>query len=322
MATQILGAGAGANVPDHMIPEKVSKKIMIHGVNCNMAHNIAMADAEFEGDLICGDKVKWFVGKHTDSSILQSVQGNEDPETTVVNLCSESAEVCGMNKFKIKLSTDQLRKLQCADLADMYINYLEDLIRSTVEDSWDNSHMAYLLQMAAAENTGNNALGLVNLGSPDNPIVLSKTDRSLNADILEALFMDLHTVIGEQQGECAEGDNALVMSSLVSSSALKVFSDLNTCCSENNVRITGNLPTTILGFDPFKTTKKVLTVNYKGRQLHYIIAVDKHASGFVSDMYNFRWHQEAFDWFLVGTEVHGSYVLKPEHVSVAVVTFE
>ncbi|MBS9779179.1 MAG: hypothetical protein KGV51_00995 [Moraxellaceae bacterium] len=323
MATTINGAGAGQLIPDDMIAQKIHKEIMTHGILCNLAPNIALADADFEGQLICGDKVKWFTGEHTNSGLLQSVQGNEEPETTQIKLCSESAEICGMKKFKIKVSNDQLRKLECEGLRDMYINHIENVIKNTVEQMWDDSHMSYLLMMANAENTGNNALGMgVNLGSPDNPIILSKTDRSRNADILEALFMDLHTVIGEQQGDCGDGDNALIMSNLVSSSALKVFSDLNTCCADNNVKITGNLPKTILGFDPFKSTRAVLRTNYKGRELHYLIVVDKKASGFVSDMYGFKWHEEAFDWYLVGTEVHGSYVLKPEHVAVAVVAFE
>lgn len=323
MASNILGIGASKNTLIDVMPEKIAKQVIVHGVQCNLSPNIAHADADFEGDLVCGNTVKWFTDKHTDSTLLQSVQGNEEPEVTSVDLCTETAEICGMHKFKIKLSTDDLRKLECDGTKDLYMDRMYSKIQNTTEDLQDNSHISYLLMMAKAENTGNNALGMgINLGSPDNPIKLSKTDRDANAVTLEGLFYDLYTVIGENQGECGDGDNALIMPSMVASSALKVFSDLNTCCGDDNVRITGNLPSTILGFDPFKTTKKVVTTTYKGRKIHYIIAVDKKASGFVSDMYNFKWHEEAFDWFLVGTEVHGSYVLKPEHIAVAVVTYE
>lgn len=323
MGDVIHGAGANKIIPDDTIPDIISDNVMIHGYQCNVAPNIAKAAAEFEGELVCGNTIKWLVGKHSDESILQQVQGNEEPEATIINMCSETAEICGKNDIHIKVSVDQLRKLECADKRETYINYIEGLVQNTFEESWDNSHIAFLIQMAKKENTGNNALGLgINLGSPDNPIILSKTDRQMNADILEGVFSDLHLVLGEQQGECEEGDNALLMSSMVTSSALKVFSDLNTCCSEKNVRVTGNLPQTVLGFDPIKTTKKVMRVRYRGRILHYIVAAAKDASGFVSDTYNFKWWEGKRDWFLVGTEVHGSYVLKPEHVAVAVVAFE
>ena len=56
--------------------------------------------------------------------------------------------------------------------------------------------------------------------------------------------------------------------------------------------------------------------------LYYLIAADKHASGFVTDVYNFKWYEREQDWMLVGTEVHGSYVVQPKHIAIACITFQ
>lgn len=323
MSDMINGIGHKGIVPNEMFPSEVSKEVIMHGFSCNLTPNIAMANAEFEGALTCGKNVRWLTTNVTNDSLLQSTQGNEEPETTHIQMCYEEAEICGKNDFEIKLSADQLRKLECEDLDNVYFDEVHGVINRTLDQSWDMSHLAYLIHMASSENTGNNALdGMFNFGSPDNPIIISKTDRSLQGDILMNLFNDMNTAMGEQAGECTEGDAALILPNVVAGSAMNMFTDLNTCCGDDNVRINGHLPKTIYGFDTYKTTKKVMSTIHKGKRIYYIILADKKAHGFVSDVYNFKWWEAKRDWYLVGSEVHGSYILKPEHVFIAVVAFE
>lgn len=321
MDKQVYGQGHGQIIPDALIAEKVSHSVFEKRIDDVIAPNIALANADFEGDLICGDKVKWIRRDTIDESLFQEVQGNEEPETDVINLCSDEAEICGQKKFKIKLSVDQLKRLQCENLDGVWFDTVHDTISNTLELMWNDSHFAHMIMMACAENTGNNAMGVANLGSPDNPISIP-SDPVASAAALEQLYYDLHLVLSSQNAMSTDGDTALILPTIAANRSMKIFSDLNQCCGDDNVRVTGNLPTTMLGFDPFKTNRAVLSTMHNGKRIYYIIAADKHASGFVSDMYNFKWWEGMQDWYLVGTEVHGSYVTQPEQIAVACITFE
>ncbi len=178
-----------------------------------------------------------------------------------------------------------------------------------------------MIMMAASSNTGNAAMGMADLGSPDNPLVIPK-DKTLSAKMLESIYQDLHLVLSANNAMDSDGDTALVLPTLAANRSMPIFTDLNTCCGNDNIRVNGNLPTTMMGFDPFKTNRKVLSTVHNGKRIYYIIAADKYASGFVSDMYDFEWQKIMHDWFLIGTEVHGSYVVQPEHIAVACVAFE
>lgn len=318
----IAGQGHGRIVPDDLFATKVSQTVFEKKIDQVIAPNIALANADFAENLVYGSKVTWIRRDTINEDIFQEVQGNEDPETDVISLCSDEAEICGIKKFKIKVSTDQIRKLQSEGLDGIYFDTVEKTISDTAELMWNDSHFATMIMMACADNTGNAAQdGAVNLGSPDNPIVIPKNDPKAAAIVLEQLYTDLNFVLTNNNAMRSSGDTALILPSLVANRSLSIFRDLNNCCSNDNVRINGNLPNTMLGFDPFQTNRKVLRQRYKGRDIFYIIAADKYASGFVSDMYNFKWWEGMQDWYLVGTEVHGSYVVQPEQITIACVTF-
>lgn len=321
MSKQILGQGHGKIVPDDLIATKVAHKVFEKRIDDVITPNIALANADFEGDLVAGNKVSWIRRNTINEDIFQTVQGNEEPETDVIDLCADEAEICGLKKFKIKVSVDQLRRLAAENLDGVYIDTIEQTISDSVETMWNDSHFAHMIMMACANNTGNNAMGAVNLGSPDNPIVIPR-DPVESAVTLENVFFNLHYVLSANNAMQTGGETALVLPTLVANRSMKLFTELNTCCSEDNVLVKGNLPKTILGFDPFQTNRQVLSTVHNGKRIYYIIAADKHASGFVSDMYNFKWWEGMQDWYLVGTEVHGSYVTQPDQIAIACVAFE
>ncbi len=321
MDKQIYGQGHGRIVPDNLIAEKISLSVFERKMDEAIAPAIAQANADFEGQLICGGKVNWIRRDTIREDLFQDVQGNEEPETDVIQLCSDEAEICGQKKFKIKLSTDQLRRLQCEGLDGVYLDTVEDTIGNTLEMMWNDSHIAHLIMMASACNTGNNAMEMANLGSPDNPIVIPK-DKTLAANMLESIYTDLHLVLSANNAMTNNGDIALVLPTLAANRSMPIFRDLNTCCGQDNIRVNGQLPNSILGFDAFATNRGVLSTIHNGKRIHYLIAADKKASGFVSDMYDFEWQKIMHDWFLIGTEVHGSYVVTPENIAVACVAFE
>lgn len=321
MDKQIYGQGHTRIIPNQLIADKISTEIFDRKLDESIIPNIALADADFEGQLLCGSKVTFLRRDTIDPTLFQDVQGNEDPETDVITLCAQEVEICGSKDFQIKLSVHQLKQLECENLDNVYFDTVDRTISDTVDLIWDQSHLATMLMMAARENTGNNALGLVDLGSAANPIVIPK-DRMAGAAKLEEVFSNLQFVLTTRNAMNYNGDVALVLPTLVANRAAPIFRDLNVCCGEDNIRIKGQLPKTIYGFDSFMTNRQVLSVMYGGRRIFYIIAADKYASGFVSDFYNFKWWEDKRDWFLVGTEVHGSYVTYPEHIAIAAITFE
>lgn len=317
----VYGTGHSRIIPDDLIAQRISNEIFDRKLDEVLTPNIAQADADFADDLVCGSKVTFLRRDTIDETLFQAVQGNEDPETDVIELCSEEVEICGRKDFQIKLSAHQLRQLQCEDLENVYFETVDRTISDSLDLIWDESHLAHMIMMAAADNTGNNALGMADLGSPDNPVRIP-AGRQAGAEKLEEIYANLQLILMSRNAMTFNGETALIMPTLAANRSQPIFRDLNICCGDDNVRVQGQLSQTIYGFDAFQTNRKVLTTVHNGRRIYYIIAADKHASGFVSDMYNFKWWEGKRDWYLVGTEVHGSYVTQPEHVAIAVVTFE
>lgn len=317
----VYGQGHSRIIPDPLLAEKISDEIFDRKLDEVLTPNIAQADADFEEGLVEGSKVKFIVRDTVDESLFQDTQGNEAPETDTITLGSEEVEICGKKDFRIKLSVHQLRKLMAEKLDNVYFDTVDRTISDTLDKMWDESHLAHMIMMANADNTGNHALGLADLGSPDNPIRIP-SNREAGAEKLEEVYSNLQLILMSRNAMTFNGETALVLPTIAANRSQPIFRDLNQCCGNDNIRVQGQLSKTIYGFDSFQSNRRVLTTMHKGRRIYYIIAADKHASGFVSDIYNFKWHEGEFDWFLVGTEVHGSYVTQPEHVAVAVVTFE
>lgn len=321
MDKKIYGQGHDRIIPDPLLAAQIFHKIYEKKLDVALTPNIALADADFEDSLVCGSKVTFISRNTIDESILQDTQSNEDPETDTITLCPQEVEICGSKDFQIKLSVHQLRKLMCEGLDGVYFDTVERTISDTMDKVWDESHLAHMLMMASAINTGNTALeGLTNLGSPDNPIIIP-ADRTAGAEMLEDVVTRLQLVLQTHNAMTFSGDTALVLPTLAANRALPIFRDLNMCCGADNIRVKGQLEKTIYGFDTYQTNRRVLTTVHNGRRIFYIIAADKYASGFVTDVYNYKWWEDKRDWYLVGTEVHGSYVVQPDHVAVAVVTF-
>lgn len=322
MDAKTYGQGHNRIVPNQLIAEKISTEVFSKKLDESLTPSIALADADFEDDLVCGSKVSFIRRDTIDESLLQDVQGNEEPEVDTIELCHDEVEICGKKQFKIKLSVHQLRQLECENLDGVYFDTVEQTIGDTLELVWDQSHLATLLMMASRDNIGNTALdGLANLGSPDNPIIVP-SNRTAGAEMLEDVITRLQLVLTSRNAMSFNGDTALILPTLVANRAMPILRDLNQCCGMDNIRIKGQLDKTLYGFDTFQTNRMVLNTVHNGRRIFYIIAADKRAQGFVSDIYNFKWWEGLHDWYLVGTEVHGSYVTMPENIAVAVVAFE
>ena len=321
MDKNIYGQGHGRIIPDELLAKTISLQVFEKALDENITPHIALANAEFEGDLVCGKKVNFIRRDTNRPSIWQDTQGNEEPEVDVIELCADEVQICGSKDINIKLSVHQLKQLQCEGLDGIYFDTVDKTIGDSLETMWDESHLATMIMQTDAQNTGNNALdGLANLGSPANPIVIPQ-GRDAAADALEQVFSNLQLVLQTQNAMNLDGDTALILPTIAANRAMPIFRDLNTCCGEDNVRVKGQLPKTVYGFDSIRSNRRVLSTVYNGRRIHYIVAGNKSASGFVTDIYNLKWWEGKRDWFLVGTEVHGSYVVQPEELAVAVVAF-
>lgn len=317
----IYGQGHGRIVPNQLLAKQISNQVFDRNLDVSIAPNIALANAEFEDQLLCGSTVTFLQRDTINEDLFQDTQSNEDPETDVIELCSREIEICGSKDFQIKLSVHQLRQLECEDLDNVYFETIEKTIGDTTEFIWDQATLATTLTMADALNMGNNAMGMgINLGSPDNPIEVPRA-REPGAEAMEEVITNLQLTLSLRNAMTFDGDTALVLPTMAANKAQPIFRDLNQCCGDDNIRVNGQLSNTIYGFDTFQTNRAVLSAQHGGRTIYYVIAMDKHAVGFVSDFYNFKWWEGKRDWFLVGTMVHGAYVVYPEHIAVACITF-
>jgi len=322
MNNTIHGLGHDRIIPEALLANKISHTIFSNNLDTALAPNIALADAEFADNLVYGDTVVFMRRDTIDPSLLQSVQTNEDPEADTVSLCAEEVKICNKKQFRIKLSVDQYRHLMHEQLDSAYFETVEKTISDTLDLVWDESHLAHMIVQAYAGNTGNNAAGgLANLGSPDNPIVIP-AGRAAGAEKMEETIAALQLILTTHNAMSFNGDTALILPAKAANAAQPILRDLNTCCGEDNIRIKGQLSNTLYGFDTFQTNRQVLSFIHNGKRLYYLIAADKHASGFVTDVYNFKWYEREQDWMLVGTEVHGSYVVQPKHIAIACITFQ
>lgn len=315
------GLGHRRLVPDQLYADKVSHQIFDRNYDEALTPNIANAEADFENNLVYGDTVTFITRDLEDTTLFQETQGNEEPETDTIELCSTTIKLCAHRKFKIKVPYHELRKLEHEGLATPYLETVERTLEQSLKLMWDESHLAHMLVQADPLNMGNNAGEAgVNVGSPDNPIVIPQ-GMAAGAEKLEEVITSLQLLLVQQNAMSFGGDTALILPALAASRAMPILRDLNQCCSENNIRITGQLGKTLYGFDAFQTNRRVLITVHNGKKIYYLIAADKNASGFVSDIYNFKWWEGKFDTYLVGEETHGSYVVQPQHIAVACVTF-
>lgn len=315
------GLGHQRLVPDQLYAEKISHQIFERNYSEALTPNIALADAEFADDLVHGSVVRFITRDLEDTTLFQETQSNEEPETDTIELCSKEIKLVAHRRFKIKVPYHELRRMEHEGLADIYLGTVEGTLDQSFKVMWDESHLAHMLVQADPMNMGNYAgKAGVNVGSPDNPIVIPQ-GMAAGADKLEEIITNLQLLLVEREAMNFSGDTALVLPALAASRAMPILRDLNQCCSENNIRITGQLGKTLYGFDTFQTNRRVLSTIYNGKKIYYIIVADKRASGFTSDIYNFKWWEDKFDTYLVGEEVHGSYVVQSGHIAVACVTF-
>lgn len=303
------------------LPIELSNQVFQKSVESALTPNIAKANAKWEGALTAGKTVKFFRQDDTDTSWLQDTHLNEAPETHHHILECESVEIRGLKKWKFKLPDDELYILQENDLSDPYFQTLGDRINRGLEKLYDESHLAQMIVSADAINTGNRAHGQFDLGSPDNPIVIPRNFQQAS-DIVEQVVTNLQATLQLQDAMTTNGDTALIMPTLFANRAQSLFTDLNTCCGKDNIRITGNMSKTIYGFDTFQTNRQVMTIRHNGRQIYYVVASAKQASGFIANCYGFEWQKILHDYYLIGTTVYGSYVTQSHQIAIATITFE
>lgn len=303
------------------LPEKLSTRILQRNTESALIPSIAHASADWDDDLVAGSKVKFFRENEIITKWFQDVQINEDPETHHHSLECEEVEILGEKSWDIKLSKREQRALQVQGLEAPYFQTLESRMVKGLEMLYDESHLAHMITGASAINTGNRAHGQFDLGSPDNPIVIPRSFQQAEP-IVEQVITNLQLALQLQNAMTTNGETALIMPTLFANKAQSLFTDHNTCCGKDNIRVTGNMSKTIYGFDTFQTNRQVMSVLHNGRRIYYVIASDKKASGFVADCYGFEWYKGKFDQHLVGTTVFGSYVTQPDQIAIATITFE
>ena len=102
------GLGHRRLVPDQLYADKVSHQIFDRNYDEALTPNIANAEADFENNLVYGDTVTFITRDLEDTTLFQETQGNEEPETDTIELCSTTIKLCAHRKFKIKVPYHEL----------------------------------------------------------------------------------------------------------------------------------------------------------------------------------------------------------------------
>ena len=323
MARFLDAAGYRGVAGSFWAPDRISTSIVYSYQICAVTPVIARSDFLDDEDLYCGARVIYGVEQDLDLFGM-STDNNEHPETiSGPGIETDSMVICQSKKFEWKLSNSD-KRMMCANF-DRWEANVRRQISKNITKLIDAYSIPKIIASASPNNVGNNA-GVLNhdvkLGWQD--------ETALNGNTKEG-FEDMILSIGEvatQAGwTCGEGEEVgvgedarpvILIPLKLKRYALMNLKELNQCCGENNVMVSGKIASDFYGFELIVTRYLTpISVPQVGT-LVPVVAVDTQRVLHAFDVISNKWYEGKFEDFMVGEFVWDTNVIDPMGVIVAI----
>lgn len=315
-------AGYGGDIRGSVYaPDKISASVVQAYHQCSLLPNIAKSDFISTEELMCGGKVIYGIETPLDF-IGSDRQNNERPENeNLSGMDTGSMTICQSKKYEIKVSHRD-KRIMC-DNFDMWENNTKRNIARATEKLVDAYSIPKIMASASPNNVGTHAGKIshsINLGWQDSSALDANSVTGFEELIFN--FLQLEQEIGMV---CGTGDTAGIGESAkpviliplhLQRYAIKLMSNLNSCCSEKNSMVTGAIGT-ILGHDVF-VSQKLVAHNYGAAgNIAPVLLIDPGQVLHAFEIITSKWHEGKFEDSLVGEFVFDTHVVNPEAVAVA-----
>lgn len=320
----IAASGYTSPISSLFTPNQISDKIVSAYYSGALTPQLAKSNFFSDEELFCGASVTF--GRETPLDLFtQAVDNNEHPELIEnVGMETDTLTICQHRKFEVKISNLDKRQM-CQHFAMWEASLRKRLDRGIIR-LIDAYTVPKILASASPHNVGKNAgkiTAMHNLGTQDDNALQIRS-----AEEFEDLVFTLREVAQEAgmtlgSGETPyEGEGAnpvLLIPSHMERYAMKLMRDLNTCCSDNNIRVNGKLGT-VYGYDVL-TTSLLTPVDFGGGvgKLNHIALIDRNQVLHAMDIITNKWWEGKYEEALVGEFIFDTHVMNPDGVIVATV---
>lgn len=304
-------------------PPKITAKIVYNYHICTVTPQIAKNDMLTDDELFCGARVIFGVEQDLDIFGMET-DNNEHPETlSGPGVEADSLVICQSRKFKWKI-TNHDKRIMCNRFDEWEANVRRQISKN-ITKLIDAYSIPKIIASAAPYHVGTNAgktSRSINLGD--------QGSNALNANSKEGfdnLMHDLQQVALEAGMSCGEGEiagdgEAAVKPVVMIPPALKRYAlanlrELNTCCSADNVMITGELGD-YNGFTIIVTDWLQADTYGSAGRLAPVVMVDPNRILHAFDVITNKWYEDMFEDYLVGEFVWDTHVMKADGVAVAI----
>lgn len=317
------GAGYAQKAEDIFRPEKVESELVLGYFCDSIIPELAMTSFRLlSPTLKCNAFIRYAFQEAADAIEEQAdYQSNAqsyeipDPDLTPRNLSIDRA-------FRFHKKVDKRDKAVMCSNWSLY----EKSFMTRFHQMWhmriDSYFYPRIITSAHAENVGAAAgrqSASVNLGTVLAPFVIN------SADAMDTLLNNLLIVAAESGMICdptkgvklangEAGGAAMIMSARAGAWVRKLFRGINTCCGENNVLSTGQIP------NPYGIRMYIpprMPIAQASPRVEYIVLWDTRQVGFPMELLYCDWTEEAHHWTLAGELIYDTHVLDPRGIVVA-----
>lgn len=323
MAKNLTAVGYESVEGSLFAPPKLTSKIVYNYQNCTITPQIANSNFLTQEELTCGSKVIYGVEEDLDIFSMET-DNNEYPETTSgIGVREASLVICQSRRFEIKMS-NQDKYIMCANY-QMWEDNLRRQISKNITKLIDAYSIPKIIASASPDQVGPNA------GVQSHSINLG--DQGANAlhgnskEGFENMIIALQDVAYEAGMECGEGEEAddgesarpvILIPLALRKWALANLKDLNQCCGENNVMVSGHITSDFYGFRIIATRWLVPEEFGSAGRLAPVVLIDPNRVLHAFDVITNKWYEGKFEEYLVGEFIWDTAVLHDNGVAVAI----
>ncbi len=322
MSNTVNSAGYGGGIKGSIFaPDRISAKIVQAYHQCSLLPAIAKSDFMSTEELMCGGKVIYGI-EQTLNLFGTDRQNNEHPDVfDGPGIDTNSMSICQGRKFEWKLSNYD-RRIMCQNF-DLWEESVKRRLDNGIRQLIDAYSLPKIMASASSFNVGNTAGKIssgIDLGWQDTTALNANSETGI-----EDLFYKFRQIAQEagmmcgnldQPGPGPGGNPIIILPMQLERWALKLMSQFNRCCSENNAFVTGYIGR-ILGFEVF-TSMQLFASNYGAAgNIAPVLMLDPSQVLHAFEVIDSKWYEHPFEWSLVGEFVWDTHVVRPEAVSVA-----
>lgn len=304
-------------------PPKITAKIVYNYHICTVTPQIAKNDMLSDDELFCGAKVIFGVEQDLDIFGMEA-DINEHPETmSGPGIDSASLTICQARKFKWKISNHD-KRIMCSRFSEWEANVRRQISKN-ITRLIDAYSIPKIIASAHPDHVGTNAGKLshsINLGDQGSNALHANTKEGFEDLVLNlkqlALEAGMDCGVGEQAGDGESAQPVILIPAELERYALLNLKDLNQCCSENNVMVTGEIASNFYGFKIIVTRwLQPETFGAAGR-LAPVVMLDPNRVLHAFDVVTNKWYEDMFEDYLVGEFVWDTHVMNSYGVAVAI----